>query len=76
MSQPGDDSGTHSSRHPLRRRASEGEIHVHAEDIVRNVKDEAAGGSSSQGERERFWPRGLDTLLTADVTAISGRQGI
>ena len=42
MSQPGDDSGAHSPRQRLRRRASDGEIRVHAEDILGNVEREAA----------------------------------
>ena len=47
MSQPGNDSGAHSLRQRLRRRASEGEIRVHAEDILGDVERRTAGGSSS-----------------------------
>ena len=48
MSQPGDDSGTHSPHRRLPRRASEEEMHVHAEDILEDVEGQAAGGSSSE----------------------------
>ena len=59
MSQPGDDSGTHSPCRRLPRRASEDAIHVHAEDILKNVEGQAVGASSSHSS---FWGKFVVTL--------------